>query len=260
MQLKKPTIRVFAASVMLVASQTIWAEDSGAFSLGTGYNYSSGNYGTSTTTDITSIPLIATYDKGPWTMRLTVPYIRITGASDVLPGVGRARASAAPTVSTQSGLGDVVASGTYNFFNDAASQFGADITCKIKFGTADKDKNFGTGKNDYGTQLDVYKKIDRCTLFSGLRYTVFGSSTDIPLHNVWNAGVGTSYKFTDKNSAGVAYDYRQKASDTGFAQSELTAYVVHKFDKTWKAQAYLLKGFSDGSPDWGAGASVGYAF
>src|SRR3569623_1760620 len=239
MQLKKPTIRVFAASVMLVASQTLWAEDSGAFSLGTGYNYSSGNYGTSTTTDITSIPLIATYDKGPWTMRLTVPYIRITGASDVLPGVGRARARAAPTVSTQ---------------------IGADITGKIKFGTADKDKNLGTGKNDYGTQLDVYKKIDRWTLFSGLGYTVLGSSADIPLHNVWNAGVGTSYKFTDKNSAGVAYDYRQKASDTGFAQSELTAYVVHKFDKTWKAQAYLLKGFSDGSPDWGAGASVGYAF
>src|SRR3569623_3541729 len=156
MQLKK-IMGLCAAGATMLAVQAVWAEDTGNFSVGTGYNYSSGTYGTSTTTDITSIPLVATYDKGPWTMRLTVPYIRITGASDVLPGVGRARASAAPTVSTQSGLGDVVASGTYNFFNDAASQIGADITGKIKFGTADKDKNLGTGKNDYGTQLDVYK-------------------------------------------------------------------------------------------------------
>src|SRR3569623_846266 len=138
MQLKKPTIRVFAASVMLVASQTIWAEDSGAFSLGTAYNYSTGNYCTSTTTDITSIPLVATYDKGPWTMRLTVPYIRITGASDVVAGVGRAKTTVTPVVRTDSGLGDIVAAGTYNFFNDAASQIGAYITGKIKFGTADK--------------------------------------------------------------------------------------------------------------------------
>lgn len=258
MQLKK-IMRFCAAGAAVLAAQAVWAE-AGTFSVGTGFNYSSGKYGTSTETTITSIPLVTTYDQGPWAVRLTVPYIRITGASDVVAGVGRAKTATTTVVRTDSGLGDIVAAGTYNFFNDAALQFGADITGKIKFGTADKDKNLGTGKNDYGAQLDVYKRINRWTLFSGLGYTVLGSSADIPLNNVWNAGFGSSYKLTDKDSAGVAYDYRQKASDTGFAQSEFTAYVVHKFDKSWKAQAYLLKGFSDGSPDWGAGASMGYAF
>ena len=43
-------------------------------------------------------------------------------------------------------------------------------------------------------------------------------------------------------------------------QRELMAFWARRIDKAWKAQLYGLKGFSDGSPDWGAGASVAYAF
>jgi len=45
-------------------------------------------------------------------------------------------------------------------------------------------------------------------------------------------------------------DVRQKASATGSSQRELTAYVSHKYSKEWKSQAYVVKGFADGSPDW----------
>ncbi len=31
-------------------------------------------------------------------------------------------------------------------------------------------------------------------------------------------------------------------------------------DQDWKAQGYTVKGFSDGSPDWGVGAMASYAF
>ena len=43
-------------------------------------------------------------------------------------------------------------------------------------------------------------------------------------------------------------------------KSELTAFYALKYNKSWKTQAYFLKGFSDASPDWGAGLSVGYSF
>lgn len=33
----------------------------------------------------------------------------------------------------------------------------------------------------------------------------------------------------------------------------LTAFYVRRFDRVWKMQAYFLKGFADGSPNWGAG-------
>jgi hypothetical protein len=33
----------------------------------------------------------------------------------------------------------------------------------------------------------------------------------------------------------------------------MTAFVTYKFDARWKLQSYLVKGFSDGSPDFGGG-------
>jgi hypothetical protein len=258
--------RLLALGLAIAASQACWAE-AGTWTAGTGYNYSTGNYGTTTSTDITSIPFSMAYETGPWNMKLTVPYIRITGPSDVVAGVGRAKRSnrgvpiTTTTMRTTSGLGDVVAAATYNFYNDAASGMGADVTGKIKFGTASVDDGLGTGKNDYTVMLDVYKKLsNKWTLFGGIGYTVMGSSVDIPLNNVAGLSLGASYKVSDQGNTGVSYDYRQRSSTTSFPQSELTAFYSHKFSKAWKGQAYVLKGFTDGSPSWGGGASVAYAF
>lgn len=259
--------KYLAAGVIMLAAQASWAEE-GAWTVGTGYNFSSGKYGTSTTTDITSVPLTAAYEQGPWTMKLSVPYVSIDGSSDVVVGIGRPNrgqgvgsgGTTTTTRRTESGLGDVTAAATYNFFNDAAAQMGADVTAKVKFGTADEAKGLGTGENDYSLALDVYKRIDRWTVFGGVGYSVLGSSSDIKLDNVFNANAGAAYKVSDQGSAGMAYDYRQKTSSGGDEQSEMTAFYSHRFDKSWKGQAYVLSGFSDGSPDWGGGLSVGYAF
>lgn len=194
------------------------------------------------------------------TLKLTVPYVRITGASNVIAGIGVTTTGTPATIRTDSGLGDIVSAATYNFYNSAATQIGADVTGKIKFGTADKDKGLGTGKNDYSVLLEVYKKMDRWTLLGGVGYAVLGSSADIPLNNVFNLTAASMYKISDMSNAGLSYDYRERSSSTNFAQSELTAFYVRKFDKAWKAQVYLLKGFSDGSPDWGGGATLNYSF
>lgn len=255
----KKHAKFMLASTLVLAFQTGWAAEPGALSIGTSVNYSSGKYGSSTSTDITSIPVNVTYDTGPWSLKLSVPYVRITGPGDVVAGVGKTSKSTT-AVRTASGLGDVVAAATYNFYNDAASQSGADVTGKIKFGTGDSAKGLGTGENDYSVLLDVYKKVNQFTLFGGVGYTVLGSSAAIPLRNVFSLTAGSTFKLDEKSSVGFAYDYRQKSSSTSAPQSELTAFYAHKFNKSWKTQAYLLKGFSDGSPDWGGGVSVGYAF
>lgn len=258
MGFKKHAKFMFASTAVLVCHAG-WAAEPGALTIGTSVNYSTGKYGTSTSTDITSIPVTATYDTGPWTLKLSVPYVRISGPADVIVGVGKTSRTTT-TVRTASGLGDIVAAATYNFYNDAASQSGADVTGKIKFATGDSAQGLGTGENDYSVLLDVYKKVNQVTFFGGIGYTVLGSSTAVPLKNVFSFNAGSTYKLDEKSSVGFAYDHRQKSSSAGSAQNELTAFYVHKFNKTWKTQAYLLKGFSDGSPDWGGGLSVGYAF
>src|SRR4051794_41026317 len=74
--------------------------------LKTGYDYTSGTYGTNSRTEITSIPFIAGYETGNWAFKATLPYLRITGADNVIGGVGVVRQTST-TQRTDSGLGDL---------------------------------------------------------------------------------------------------------------------------------------------------------
>jgi hypothetical protein len=41
---------------------------------------------------------------------------------------------------------------------------------------------------------------------------------------------------------------------------EAIFFVSRKLDKIWKAQGYVLKGFTNSVPDFGAGATIAYQF
>ncbi|MCM2288766.1 MAG: transporter [Sulfuritalea sp.] len=264
--------KIVVAFAVCISAPPALADNQG-FSLGIGYNYSSGDYGTATTTNTTSIPVTGSYETGPWTLKLTVPYLTISGDSSVVPGVGvvrnsnprgRGKSAGAPATTTTtgsaSGMGDVVMAATYGAYYDNTSKIGIDLTGKVKFGTADRDKGLGTGENDYSMQLDLYKGLDKFGLFGGIGYSVLGSSDYVQLDNVYNVTAGVTYKFAERTTAGVSFDARERVSSTAFPMREISAFVSHKYDKNWKAQAYVLKGLADGSPDWGLGLSAAYAF
>jgi hypothetical protein len=257
---QKTFLACAVAALAALSGQAASAAESGDFSLTTGLDYSSGKYGGTQSTDILYIPFTGKYETGAWSFKLTVPYIRITGPGGVIRDIGTF-GTVRDTRTTESGLGDVVASATYNIYgSNGASPMLIDLTGKVKFGTADENKGLGTGENDYAIQVDLYKTVDKFTGFGTVGYKVLGDPVDITLDNVFYGSLGGSYKFTQQTSGGLILDLREKASATGAPQRELTAFVSHKIDKTWKAQGYLVQGFADGSPDWGAGAMVTYAF
>jgi hypothetical protein len=228
------------------------------FSLTTGLDYSTGKYGGTTSTDILYIPFSGKYEADKYTLKLTVPYLRITGPGNVVKDVGPIKGSTSTARTTESGLGDVVAAGSYNVYEGSGTL--VDVTAKIKFGTADEAKGLGTGKNDYALQADLFKTLGKNTVFGTLGYKVMGSPEGATLNNVFYGSLGIGHKISQETSAGLILDLREKASATGYAQQEFTAYVSHKLGKTWKAQAYAVKGFSNGSPDWGAGAMITAGF
>ncbi len=144
------------AAWLITAANSIALGAEGLTTLGVGADYSSGNYGASERTEIFYVPVTAKHETGRWALKLVVPYIRITGPSNVigaaeglvtLPGAGAVRR-------TETGLGDVVASAFYNALSERDASFGLDIGTKIKFGTADDSRGLGTGKNDFSLQAD----------------------------------------------------------------------------------------------------------
>jgi hypothetical protein len=277
--MRNPQHWMIVGGLLLIGAPVAHAAttDSGRFSLSAGADYSSGKYGTDTTTDIWSVPVAAAYQTDRWTFKLTVPYINISGAGNVIPGVGkvnngnpkgRGRGNGGGTTpapgtaasGSASGLGDITASAGYELFGSADRTFGLDLTGKVKFGTADENKGLGTGKNDYGLSLDTYKVSGDWTAFGGVGWMKYGSSQYIQLKNGFNANIGADYKLGASDNIGAYYYYRERIADTGAAQSELTGYWNHKFNDSLRVQAYALAGFADGSPDYGVGASLKYSF
>ncbi|WP_420472749.1 hypothetical protein [Noviherbaspirillum sp. ST9] len=238
-------------------SQAAFAD--GNFTVKTGIDYTSGKYGTNTRTEITAIPFIGTYETGNWTFKASIPYVRITGSDNVIAGVG-AVSQTATTVRTDSGLGDLVTAATYSFMIDPKSQFGVDVTGKVKWGTANSDRGLGTGENDFWILVDPYTKIGNVTYFGGIGYCMLGSSATLKLKDVVSANAGLSYKLDQQASVGAMLDYRSRSTDTGFAQREITGFYSRKLGGGYKLQAYATKGFADGSPDWGAGMNVAYSY
>src|SRR5688500_2220409 len=245
-------------AAMFIAHGALAAQD-GELTLGGGLHYSSGDYGTGTTTRITTLAGTANYETGPRVYKATVPYLEVSGASSVIPGVGRVRGGAAPSRS-ESGLGDIVLSATYAAYYDRSGKLGIDITGKLKLGTANEARGLGTGEHDVAFLADAYRTFDRVTGFGGIGYHILGDSPSLPLDNVWSANLGASYKLDERDNAGVMLEGRQRVAPRASPQRELTGFWGRKLDRAWKAQAYALIGLADGSPDWGAGLSLARPF
>lgn len=248
--------RLLAALACLAAFQV--QADPGSFSFTTGLDYSTGKYGGTSSTTIWYLPLTGKYETDAWAFKLTVPYIRITGPGDIIREIGTLGSAGERT--TQSGTGDVVASATYNLSGGRGASTVVDLTGKVKFGTADDTKGLGTGKNDYAVQLDGFWTVSRFTALGTVGYKVLGDPPGSDLRNVFYGTLGFSYKFTPQTSAGLIADVREKTTQTGDRQEELTLFLSQKYSQNWKAQFYVVKGYTDSSPSGGGGAMVTYSF
>ena len=279
--LKKRWIATLFALLILVVSwfagvQLALADSE--FSLGSGISYSSGDYGGSAATHIVTIPFVARYEHDAWTLRATLPYLRITGPGNVIPGIGPVGTVAAlgnalgipllggspssssqSTTKTVSGIGDASIAATYMFYS-ADKTAGIGPTVRIKFATGDETQALGTRSTDEGLQLEGFKRFDRNTIFGAVGYTFFGSSPIAQFQDVANFGIGASHRLDGDDMLGITFEARQAGSPAPTALRELSGYWTHPLDRHWRMQVFALKGFATGSPDWGAGLNVAYAF
>ncbi len=232
------------------------------FSLGAGLDYSTGKYGNTQSTDILYVPFTAGYASGRMALGLTVPYISVTGPGGVIQGFGQIGTSASgrtygrpahgsgQTTTTNSGLGDVIASAAYRAYAGDAALL--DVIGKVKFGTADADKGLGTGENDYSAQFDLRLLPQETTSYLvSAGYKWVGAPDGIETNNVVYGTLGIDHLHNNGMHAGVMLNAAQAAFATAGSQRDLTLYISRTVSPTTSLQAALLKGFADGSPDYG---------
>lgn len=262
-----------SALALLAAPGLVLAED--GFTFGIGVNHSSGDYGSDVTTEITTVPVTARLDSGNWSFRASLPWTRISGDPNVLPGtgpvpnfnpLGRGRNGLIPggddgdfgtTTGTASGVGDLTLRAVYSV--PSTGSVLVDLSAFAKLATADEDKGLGTGASDYGVGLDLARAFGGATLFGGVSYTLLGDSDFIDADDVLGFNAGASWK-AGRGQLGLAYDFRESASSNFDDRSEATVFFTLPGATGNTFQIYGLVGLSDGSPDYGAGINYGWKF
>ncbi len=252
--------RFVALTVLGLFSLSCYAQQQG-FSVKTGVQYTTGEYGG--TQDITDIyvPVTGRLVSGSWGLSATLPYLRVKAPRGTQIGPGGEPVPGTGDMTTESGVGDVILRLTYfNLLRSADKRFAMDVTGKLKLGTADESKGMGTGENDYSIQVDGYGFFDAFTAFGTLGYKVRGQPQDIVLEDVWFVSIGGSIPIATRTRLGMVFDVRPSAYKTNEDLRELSLYISRRSADNWRYSAYLSTGFSDSSPDLGAGFSVGYHY
>lgn len=226
-----------------------------------GTEYTSGKYGGDESVDELYVPVSAWGDFGRMSLRLTVPWLSVDAPTGtIIEGPGGIPVVGDGPRTTESGLGDIVASATVrDVWTSRDGGLAIDLTGRVKLPTADEAKGLGTGEADFSVQADAYRFLDRVTLIGSVGYVFRGDPDDYALDNGIIAGFGGSFRTTSGMRTGLFLEYRQAGYETNDDRLEIVGSLGWSITQ-WRVGTYLLAGLSDSSPDWGAGVTLGVRY
>lgn len=251
---------IVIGTILGLASTSAMAQDSWSqFRLQSGFYYSTGDYGSGTDTNILYIPFTLQYRTEHFQLAGTVPYLQIEGPGNVVGGAdgGGVIVGGGGAVTTQSGIGDIVLSATYNAYPDAGSALPyVEFTAKVKVPTADEDKRLGTGETDYTFEMEVFDTYNGVTPFARVGYVLRGDPEGFDLENSLYASGGLMFQASDQFTFGGSYDWREASTATSDDQQQIVPFAQFKPTDEWSIMGYGVIGLSDASPDAGGGLQI----
>ncbi|HEY6973628.1 MAG TPA: transporter [Nitrospiraceae bacterium] len=243
--------------------------------------YMSGNYGTSSTTSITYLPLSIRrlFDNGDLTF--TVPYLCVTGngAVTVLSGTpnrvsksgtattgqgggkGKKPGNVEPTSSTECGIGDLIFRGRYYLVDEHGPVPTVAVTGRVKIPTADADRGLGTGRFDEGVGVEMSKKlIGNWMGFVDFGYTFIGDPEGVNLRNQWYYDFGVGYNVTNKLLVSMYYEEYRALIEGLSNPRDLLFALNYTASSSLRFNASILAGLSSGAPDYGLTGGISWRF
>ncbi len=261
-----------------------------------GLDFSKGDYGSDTDTEILTVPLRAALAMGDFEISVTSSYLDVTGTGNVIPGgagpivtqrcevlaqtrpglferLCRDRLNQEPTETrfSNSGIGDTVVGALWSVPAAMTGDWLVDLGARVKLPTASQSKSLGTGKTDYAFSLDLSRGFGAWTFYAGGGYRVFGDPAldldgtgdveRIDLLNGATANGGAIYSFANDVSVSLGYDYLARSIAEASATHEATLGISLPIgDGGWRVSGYGVAGLSRSSADFAAGFSLSYSF
>jgi hypothetical protein len=224
-------------------------------SASSGFDYSTGKYGFTESTEVYSVPLDLSHENGAWLWRANFSYLTIKGPATIVGGGGAAR----PTSNSESGFGDIYLSGAYRF-GELLGPWHLDVTARVKLPTASEARGLGTGETDFYGQADIYRSFGSVTPFFTAGWREFGTSAQYQLNSGVYASAGVHFRLSEATLLITSFDWGEELLAGEDDTMDVLAAVSHEVNANWRAMVYALAGLTDASPDFAIGVRATYRF
>lgn len=254
-------LKRLALYIALVCAVTSGAQAKGIFSwpqnfqwqIDSGFDYSSGKYGTAADTTILSVPFDGSVQFDRVRLEFALPYVEATGsgllAGDVVIGNGG-------RTTTRSGVGDLNLGAAF-LLNQNGKLPAIEAEGIVKVPTA--GDGLGTGKTDYALQANIYHNLTPdFMLFGSLGYQWLASFSTVHLESGLTATIGTNFNIKDHIGFGASAAFRQEYYAGLGDVATLSPYAFWDFTQNWRLTGYGMFGAGKASPDYGLGFRVIY--
>lgn len=223
-----------------------------------GYDRTVGKYGDMRDTTTATTSLALAYDTERFGVDFLLPYLDERGPGRVLFLPGRRPVVVFGPDRTASGPGDVTAGLTAYLLDQETRGLDLDAGAIVKFGTASASKGLGTGKDDFSMQVAVGRGFGPVSTTVTAGYTFVGKAPGLGLKNSAYGSVDASVSLPHRWALGATYSAGQSGTvdSTVPAARDVTIYLEWRFARHWKADAYVVKGYSTQSPDRGAAFTI----
>jgi hypothetical protein len=272
-------IKIKILFLVMILNSSAGAET--GFSLGFGFDYAIGDYGTGITADSYSTFLsLGYFPTERVDFALKIPYLYQSGSTTTTSGGVRFRTDdsksrTGPAMGpdggsadsgdltepdeTRSGLGDIIFSLGYLLVQETVDWPQLRAIGFVKFPTADERRQLGTGEYDYGVGLVLSKWFDSWFLFGRGEAVFQGNDSGLGLRDFQIYEGGGGYQIGKLLPTLSVWGASSPAVGSP-AQLEARVNLSYRMAVSSGISGYALKGLTDSSPDSGLGGSLFFNF
>ncbi len=198
------------------------------------YAYRSGDFGSTSTTKLTSYTLtLGVIDAGT-AYSVAIPYqsLKDDATGDV------------------SGLGDIILSGSHDFPLQSSNDSKLTAGAVVKVPTADDTDGLGSGEMDFGFTLGWSAAYGEWRPMINVGYTFVGDPAGVDYNDVVSYSLGV-FRRLDRSGVFVSLDGRSELIDGADPAREISAGGFYVLNSQYALNGGAFIGLTDGSADSG---------
>lgn len=254
-------------------------------------SYSSGNFGTDTTSQFVYAPLSIRKLFRDGDVSLVIPFVSVmsngtatlvggqptptlpqkclkrggteidTDKPECLALLNAGQGITAGQKVTNSGLGDIILRGRYYVVEEKDYVPLIALTARMKFPTASESKGLGTGAFDHGYGVEMSKLLgQKWIAFLDGGYNFIGDPEGRELQNQYWYDIGAGYYLTKDLLTSVYFEeYRSLVADLVNIRDFFFAFN-YKASAAWRFNGGVMVGVSNSAPDYAFSLGTSYRF